>query len=298
MGVLRRDDDLAAHFLAARSGGEGAAAPGDALAALCELGAAAWPGVTLSDELFVRHLAQRLPVGGDPREGLGGLHATDLYLACACLCGAPASRAQAARALEERFLAAVPKSVARFDPSPAFGAEVQQALRERLLIGPDGRPRLEDYGGSGSLAAWIKVAAVRTALNLVIARRRAEDHEARAADEAQEVAAATPELRFIQLRYREPIALSLREAFAALGEKERNLLRWAHVEGLDLSAIGALYGVHKSTVSRWLTRACAALLEETRRRAAARLRLSRSALDSLLRDLRDQLEVSLSLLVE
>jgi RNA polymerase sigma-70 factor (ECF subfamily) len=294
----RRAGDLAAVLLATRPSGSAAAALGEALATLCALGAQAWPGVELADETFVRHLGERLPSGEDPGAALGRLHAADLYLACACLRGAGAGRESAVRALEEQFFAAVPKSVARFDPSPAFGAEVQQALRERLLMGPDGRPRLLDYNGSGSLAAWIRVAAVRTALNLVVARKRADAHDARAADEVDEVAAATPELRFIQLRYREPIALSLREAFAALGEKERSLLRWAHVEGLDLSTIGALYGVHKSTVSRWLARACEELLDDTRRRAAARLRLSRSALDSLLRAVRDQLEVSLSLLAK
>jgi hypothetical protein len=57
-------------------------------------------------------------------------------------------------------------SVARVHPGADAAAEVCQVLREKLLTSASGQPpRLAGYLGQGPLAAWLRAAAVRTALN-------------------------------------------------------------------------------------------------------------------------------------
>lgn len=68
-------------------------------------------------------------------------------------------------------------------------------------------------------------------------------------------------------------------AVAALAVRERALLRYSVVDGLTLDEIGAIYRAHKSSVSRWLTRARARLWQETR--AALQTRLEPVQLDRL-----------------
>src|SRR5262249_28596771 len=109
-------------------------------------GRAAWPKVRLAPERFEAFLAERLPRSADPAQ-MGGLHAADLYLACAC---AEGDRA-ALEALEQGPLAVCAAAAARVDRSPAFADEVTQTLRQRLLSPEDGRPRILEYEGRAPL---------------------------------------------------------------------------------------------------------------------------------------------------
>src|SRR5215831_11484651 len=58
-------------------------------------------------------------------------HLDDVYLPCALSAADPVALA----AFDEQFLSAVGDAVAKIDSSPDFVAEVQQILRERLLVG-------------------------------------------------------------------------------------------------------------------------------------------------------------------
>lgn len=253
----------------------------------------AWPRVRLEDALFLRHLAERLPPSPEPERALLALPAADLFLACACLHGDAAAHA----ALEAHFLPKVAAAVARVHPGSDAAAEVCQLLREKLLTSEAGRPpRLADYQGQGPLAAWLRAAAVRLALNL----RRSARRQARAEEEA--LADATvpgnhPELEHLRQRHRADFQAALAESLAALPSRERTVLRLHLVEGLSLERIGTAYRTHKSTVSRWLARAREAVLEGTRTRLAERLHLSEGELHSLLRDVPGELDQSLSVLL-
>ena len=66
------------------------------------------------------------------------------------------------------------------------------------------------------------------------------------------------------------------------------------MDGLRLAEIGRLYGVHESTVSRWVTRAAEEVADQTRRRLTDRLSLSGSSVDSLARLVRSQLDLSIA----
>jgi RNA polymerase sigma-70 factor (ECF subfamily) len=254
---------------------------------------AAWPRVRLEEAVFLHHLAERLPPGPASERTLRELHGADLYLACACARGDAAAHA----ALEAGFLPKVAAAVARVDGAADVASEVCQVLREKLLTSEAGRPpRIADYQGQGPLAAWLRAAAVRTALNL----RRSAHRKARAEEEAladATVPGSHPELEHLRQQHRADFQAALAESLAALSPRERTVLRLHLVEGLALERIGAMYRTHKSTVSRWLARAREQVLEGTRARLAERLRLSPDELHSLLRDMPGQLDLSLPALL-
>ncbi|QRK10968.1 sigma-70 family RNA polymerase sigma factor [Archangium violaceum] len=263
------------------------------LARMLDSARAAWPRVRLDEAVFLRHLAERLPPSSEPERALRALPAADLFLACACVRGDAAAHA----ALEAHFLPKVAAAVARVYPGADAASEVCQVLREKLLTPESGRPpRMADYQGQGPLAAWLRAAAVRTALNL----RRSSQRQARAEEEAladASVPVGHPELELLRQRHRADFQAALAEALAALSSRERTVLRLHLVEGLSLERIGAVYRTHKSTVSRWLARAREEVLAGTRSRLAERLHLSDGELHSLLRDVPGQLDQSLSSLL-
>ncbi|WP_224240488.1 sigma-70 family RNA polymerase sigma factor [Hyalangium gracile] len=263
------------------------------LAELLASARAAWPELAVPEATFLRYLAERLPAEGSLPEALRGLHATDLYLACACVQGLPLAHV----ALDTRFLPKVDTAVARVEGSGDGAAEVRQHLRERLLTPEEGRPpRIADYQGTGPLMAWLRAAAVRTALNL----RRSAHRRAHAEEEAIAEGSVTGgdlELDYLRRRHQADFRAALSEALASLPARERTLLRLHFVEGLSLERIGAMYQTHKSTVSRWLARAREEVLSQVRGKLAERLQLSADELQSLLRVVRSQLDASLSTLL-
>ena len=158
-------------FLAMASKHRSAADAGDLeqiLGALVEQGRAAWPELALPAPLFVRHLARHAGRGGSP-SSLRELCVEDLYLACACAHGAPG----AAVAFERHQLARVSGFLSRMAAAPDLVDEVKQELRIKLLVpAPGAAPKIAEYSGRGALASWLRVVALRTAIDL---RRRHDE---------------------------------------------------------------------------------------------------------------------------
>jgi RNA polymerase sigma-70 factor, ECF subfamily len=69
------------------------------------------------------------------------------------------------------------------------------------------------------------------------------------------------------------------------------------VDGLSGDRIAIMYKVHKSTASRWISSARDRLVEQTRSFLAKRLNLPRAEVESLMRILQSQLEVTLERLL-
>jgi RNA polymerase sigma-70 factor (ECF subfamily) len=244
---------------------------------LWERGRAAWPGVEVSEAQLAQHLA-RLELPAEP-------HA-DVYLACACAAG----DAKAIAAFEREVLSQVGLFVARVDASPQLADEVRQALRHRLLVArDDGPPRIADYSGRGALGAWVRVAAVRVAIDLV--QDVGDGWQSTAAAVANEI---SPEVELVRARYQGDYEQALRAALGSLDAKERNLLRMHIVDGLTVDRIGVVYRVHRATAARWVQGIRQKLLDEVYRHLGERLRLSPEELDSLTALVQSQLRVSLT----
>jgi RNA polymerase sigma-70 factor (ECF subfamily) len=258
-----------------------------------EAGKRAWPMLALDESDFLAHVRRHVQDAGgaDAAEAyLEQVHAADLYLACACAEGVPGAVDQ----LDAHVLSKLPALIARLRPSPSFLDDVRQALFERLLVPvPDRRPRIADYSGRGPLVAWVRVAAMRTALNLSRATRR--DQARQASEDPAEVIAPgqDPELDYFKARYAGELKAAFEEALGALGAEDRLVLRLAGVEGLTGEAIAEVLRVDRSTIVRRLSRARERLYDETRRLVTERVRMSESEFASVARAVETEIEASL-----
>jgi RNA polymerase sigma-70 factor (ECF subfamily) len=265
------------------------------LARLEEAGRAAWPALRLAPERFAAYLGARVgDGGGDLAAALQQVHAEDLYLACACVDGAPGA-AEAFRAL---CRPAIEKFARGVDAAPTFVDEVEQALHAKLLVGAEGQPpRLAGYAGRGPLIGWVGIAAQRTALSL----RRGETAQARArkhAMEEQRALAQDAELAYLKRRYRTEFESAFSNAVAALTDRERAVMRLHLAANVTLDAIAAMYQVNSSTISRWLQAARERLTADTEKQLRKRLRLTATELESLARVLASDLDFSVCRLLD
>lgn len=253
----------------------------------------AWPELHVAPEEFCRCLGRCLPAGEEPEPGLRALHCEDLYLALAALAGQRA----ALDALERTALSPAERGVRRVDGAESFVDEVMQLTRLRLLVGQVHHgPRLGDYLGKGPLRRWTEAVAVGVAVSL----KRRPKHTTPFDDAVLEsgLGSDDPELAMLQQRYRPAFRAAFAEALSSLSARDRNLLRLSLAQGLGVEALGALHQVHASTVSRWLARARSELLEGTRASLSRRLALNTAQVDSILRVLDGNFEVSFSSLLK
>lgn len=264
------------------------------LTGLWRAGKEAWPGVEVGATEFVRHLGAKLPAKahpGDAETFVRHVHAVDLYLACACARG----DSTALKVFDRRFLGRIPEVLRKMDPAGGLTEEVTQRVREKLLMaGERGRPRIADYGGRGPLLTWVRAAAVRAATDL----KRGERDEV-SVDEvepfARQLHSGDPELEYIKGKHRDDFKVAFNQALETLSTQERNVLRLYLIDGLNIAAIGQLYGTHRSTIARWIVDSREKLLEQTRRLLAQRLKLSSPAeLESLMGLVKSQLDLSIN----
>jgi RNA polymerase sigma-70 factor (ECF subfamily) len=234
--------------------------------------------VAVDEHAFQRFISDR--VAGDSRPLDPGL-----YLAFACLSRDPAALAELARMVE--------RAASKVSRSSGLEDAVQQIL-EKLTAAPEGEaPKLASYAGRGPLEGWIKAVAVRTRLNS--SRKRTEELDDNAA--AEVVAGPDPQLRFIKAEHRAAFKQAFDAALAALEPDQRTILRLSVLDGLSHQQIARLRGVHQTTITRTIAAARASLLERTRSHLARHLKLGTRDVESVLRDLRSSLEVSLGALL-
>ncbi|HSD86847.1 MAG TPA: sigma-70 family RNA polymerase sigma factor, partial [Kofleriaceae bacterium] len=142
------------------------------------------------------------------------------------------------------------------------------------------------------LRAWLRAAAVRTAIDLMRARRAVPV----APQELADAAAFDPILAGVKQRYRDEFRTAFADASQQLTDRERTLLRYKFVDDLSIDEIGTLYRVHRATVARWLAAIRETLFEGTRSRLMGVLELDELEVDSVLRLIDSQLDVSISAL--
>jgi RNA polymerase sigma-70 factor (ECF subfamily) len=240
-----------------------------------------WPHVALGEPDFRRYLtALGVSVLAFPN---------DAYLAAASAAGDVA----ALRALEEEYFSQVPGMLRRIDGSPEFAANVCQLLRIRLLVGEDGAPpRIARYTGEVPMGAWIRVIALRLALN---AKRGAKTNREDASDaEPMSLSTDDPEVEYLRAHYRDTFVRSFHGALASLPKDDRTILRLHYVDGVNIDGIGRIFQVHRATIARWLVRIRADVLERSKALLAEQVGAELDEAESVLGVLAGEVDLTLS----
>jgi RNA polymerase sigma-70 factor (ECF subfamily) len=164
-------------------------------------------------------------------------------------------------------------------------------LRERLLVAaPGGRPRIAQYSGRGALAAWVRIAAVRLAVDLKRALAPVRD--------AARVPALgdtnNPEVQLLKSRYADEYQSALKESWRNLSVRERSVLRLQYVDGRNIDEIGRMYSVARATAARWIVAARQRILDGMIAILATRLKLDKDEFDSIARLVGRELDLSLT----
>lgn len=258
---------------------------------------AQWPTVELPAELFVTHLAERLPEASPPsplEPLLESLSLAELYLTCACLRGL----APALEVFERDYLAKLPGMLRGPKLPDTLIDDICQLARMKLLVPtPEGPPKIADYTGRGALQSWVRVTATRIALKLQAAEKPAPEEDADSLFSALPAPGVDPELDAIKRRHQDDLRQAMREAFSTLSSEDRHLLRLYFVDQLSMYELAALFRVSQPTISRWLKSTRETIYTETRRQLQARLGLSQRDFQSFLALLDSQLELSISQLL-
>lgn len=283
--------DYAELFLRERPGAGDPAALEVRLQAIVDKATLVWADLAIDPARLVIHLAR--VVGDDVDQGLSELYAEDFALGLACVDKVPGALTHVDRMCGP----AVDAAVARIDRSTELRDEVRQTLWQRLFVGTPGQaPRILSYAGRGPLAGWVAVAAQRLALDL----RRAATRLAGSDPAVDELLPANdhPEIDYLRMRYKGEFEDAVRDALAALPDRDRLLLRLTTVSGLSHDQIAQIYKVNQSTVSRWIAKARADVLEATERSVCSKLGVQREEFMSLAGLLVSRIDLSISRVLE
>jgi RNA polymerase sigma-70 factor (ECF subfamily) len=257
-------------------------------------GRSAWPDLHVDAVAVVEFVARQ--VTPDLAEAaLDGLRPADLYLACGCARQVP----HAIATFDRDYMREVDIALARMRIAPQRVQDVKQLVRQRLFVGggtagvPTSAGKISEYGGRGDLRRWVRSVAVRTCLNDLRKGKREilVDDDQMIAQHA--IAADDPEIEYMKRTYSAEFKAAFSEALGKLGPREQTLLRYHHVDGLNIDEIGAIYRVHRVTAFRWLEKAKDILVRSTLDILRGRLKLPTGELDSVLRMIRSQIHLSL-----
>lgn len=247
-------------------------------------------------ERFYQVGRERWPHLPDCREALADLindtsaleHAADLYLAAACATG----DADALRAFHEHYDGPLRGIIGALGLSDDIRQEARQRLVTRLFVASEtSGPRICGYHGRGSLLSFVRVAAIRQAQELV--RRR--HHRVEVSDDAlgnAPSATTDPELAYLKRLYQHEFARAFRAAIATLAPRDRTLLRYSLVDGLNIDRLAEMYGVHRATAARQVAAARAALVDATQDELRSALAVDLETLDSIMRLVESNADVS------
>jgi RNA polymerase sigma-70 factor, ECF subfamily len=248
---------------------------------------AAWPSVSLPASRYIAHLAQRIIDRADePAERvIVSLPAADLYLAAACAEGDQA----AISTFRDAFVPSLRQALGKLAmPSATLDEAVQRVL---VMVFVGEAPQIRNYAGRGSLRSWLRSIGVRTARRML-----GVEHAAAGAGDSElnalPAAVRDPELELLRVRYRDDVRRAFAAAFQQLDERQRNILRQYHIDGLTIDQLAALYHVNRATTARWVAGARLAIVKATRAQLIEHAGVPPTDVDSVIRLVRSQLDLS------
>jgi RNA polymerase sigma-70 factor (ECF subfamily) len=239
-----------------------------------------YPGVldAALDAAFADAVAARIEGEDSVEDAVARLALPDVYLVTAVLAGNRVAVATFERLVRDETT----RACARLGKNAPSAEDVVQELLFKLLVKQgDATPKLAAFGGHGALHAWIRVAAVRTAISLT--RRKQEnlvedDALTAIADDADDQA-----LAFLKQSYRAQFKTAFGDTLAELPRRSRTLLRLQIIDHLTLEEIGAFYQVSRATAARWLADARTSLVAGTQARLVQSLSISSDELSELMK---------------
>ena len=245
----------------------------------------AWPRLVLDPDAFLAWLAPKLV----DRAGSAGLRIEALALAFACAQGDAAAIAT----FEREHGHDIDVALARLHVPGSAVADVRQRVLARLFAGPSAK--IASYSGTGELGHWVRTVAARVAVSSQ--RGRAPLDRVVATPSAVPDSPRDPELDWLRRQYQHEFRTAFGAALAGLDEDDRVLLRFKFVDGLTLDDLARLYGIHRATVARRVAALREDLVRATREQLGGPLRVRRQDLESLVRLVRSDFELSLSRLL-
>jgi RNA polymerase sigma-70 factor, ECF subfamily len=258
---------------------------------LVDGGNSAWPTLLLTPPALVAFIAHGVArdVDATAADMLHNLRAGDLHLATACAAGDPL----ALQIFEQVMSTEINIALARMRVTGAKLQDVKQLVLQRLFVGPQGGTgKIIEYGGRGDLRRWVRSVAVRTCLNEMRKHKREVPMEDQLiANHA--LPGEDPRLAYMKQTYAAEFKSSFAVALGKVTAREQTLLRYHHVDGLNIDEIGAIYRVHRVTAFRWLEKAKEQLVTATLVDLKDRLDISPDELNSVLRMIRSQVQLSL-----
>jgi len=248
-----------------------------------------WPGVVVAPDEIAGFLVERLTPDCDVLAELRRLHTSDLFLACGCARGDHGALA----AFEQAFMPQVPQYLARGNAPADFIDDVKQQLRVHLFLAGDGRTgRISAYLGHGPLGAWLRMVALRLALD--------RDHAPGGPPdayrfEAQALAPAIhdPELAYLKHHSMALVSRAVAASLTAMSPRDATLLDLFFLREVSQSALARMYHVSSRTVRRWLDEIRQKVVTEARRHLVEDLALPTAQADSLMRLFSSQVDMSI-----
>ncbi|MBS1123082.1 MAG: putative DNA-binding regulatory protein [Deltaproteobacteria bacterium] len=252
------------------------------LAAVLAEARARWPEITVDDAALSQRIAEHV----EPTAALPPF-AAELVLAGACLHGDEA----AVRYFHHEMFARVDRVLARLRLGAADVDDIKQEVRAKLLLGGS---KLGQYQGTGPLAQWVASVAGREALDLLRKRQPVSELE----DDDLFDASDDPELHALKTRHRSDFKAAFQDAVSELEPRDRAILRALVVDDRTVNEIAVVYGIHRVTASRWVSEIRQSLLRGTRARLRESLKIDGASLDSAIRLIDSNLDVSLFRLLQ
>jgi RNA polymerase sigma-70 factor (ECF subfamily) len=243
---------------------------------------AAWPEVSVAPLRF----CETLVASSDSFAGLARLRANDLYLSCACLDGEPA-----ALRIFDALIETVSTMLGKLGEDETLLADAKQHARQSVLPRGELAPALATYNGRGDLGGWLRIVMSR---EIIHDRKRAQ-RNAPLPGERQQLADDSgddPEMAYLKKRYEHEFKEAFAAAILQLDDNDQRALRYAVIDQLTVDEIAKLERVHRATAARIVARARTRLAERTRDVLQQRLALDTVQVESVLRLVPSQIDVS------
>ena len=248
---------------------------------------ARWPELAIDPDRFASELVRRLGTELTP-ELLSTIRADDVYLAIACGDGVRA----AVEHLEAECSRQVEIAAKKLRATPDQADEMRGLLRQVLFTAePERASALATFSGRGDLRGYVRVIATRELIRMINRGRKEVALDEEVMLDGLGIT-RDPEISAMRRRFGADVDAALRAALGSLDDHSRAVLRYAMVDGWSAIRIGSAYGVHRGTVTRWLSDIRTNLGDRIRAELATRLSLPADEVTSVVRMVQSRIEIS------